>query len=155
MVEWWSTGISQFAKHPFNRTQNLFNRDPALLHAGRDQRSKGFAKVKRIDLVQRDLAVLKIVKQFSISTAARTKWFHGDGAVTCPAQVREQKPREDCLPHPGVCAGDEYDFRLGMAGLLAHELECGSGPCLLNAPGPVHAGFLLVITTVQKKNRRE
>src|SRR3954467_4959664 len=79
------------------------------LEAGGHEGGERLGKMERIYLVESQLAVLQIIKQSSICTAARTERFEGNCIATMPAQMAKKKAGYNRFADSGIGAGNEDD----------------------------------------------
>ena len=76
----------------------------------RRSRGDGELKVKRIDLIKGQLAVLSLMQDFHIIPTAGAKGLRGQGVATIAPQVYQGQRGEERFSHPGVGPGDEEEL---------------------------------------------
>src|SRR5437764_5657117 len=86
----------------------------AMLPRG-DQWSQGLGKIKWVDLFEREVAVLKCVKNFCVCPVAGAERLDRVSLATALPQVRQKQRGEDRFPDASVSSVDEDDS--GLHGL--------------------------------------
>jgi hypothetical protein len=100
---------------------DLVEADALAVQPSGGQGGERFAEMKRIDLVEGQLAALEIVEEFGIGATAGTERFDCERTRAGLAKMGEQQAGENGLADAGVGAGDEDDSWLHVLEVLTTD----------------------------------